>query len=244
MKNLFNTCLDKINSFPLWLKQCIFISLENNINNNHLPAKDYNLSTYIPTLTFNGENELEYKNCGYDVNIYNFLNYSKQSYNIAEISLNTFLTLEETCKLCKFCIEQNLIENPTDKDIIATLDYMSGKIRLGEYFKDIGILSIEDLEKIIIEDTRLKNEGKNIKFGEILKEYNLIKDEDINEIVLLKEESKRRFILDSSDFPNISELSKTEKEKYESEINKLKDENILLKNQMKNLLELVKKDEQ
>ena len=69
-------------------------------------------------------------------------------------------------------------------------------------------------------------------------------EEDLKAILILKDESKKRFILDYNTVPKPETQFSSDNQKYEEEIAVLKDENIKLKRKMLQLLELVKRNDQ
>ncbi len=197
-------------------------------------------STFVPTITFKGKTELAERKCGFDNNTYNFLRFCAENLSMLEISVNTFLSMEEIAKYYQLCLEQNFIKNPNSPEIHAMAGYISGKFRIGEYFKQKGILDIDQLRQAI-----LKYESSNDKkFGEILVELGYVTENDLKAILLLKEESKKRFILDHSVMPKSETTFSDDGQKYQDEIKTLKDENLKLKRKMLQLLELVKKNAQ
>ena len=228
-KNNLELFINKILDTPLWIRQAVLVYLENNLEGS---KRENSFALYVPSLTFKGENELIEKRCGFDGNIYNFLQFCKDNLSMLEISMNTFLSLEETAKILEFCIEQNFINQP-DKDIFAFAGFISGKYRLGEYLNEIGMISSEQLENAI-----QKIGGK--KFGETLVELGFIKSADIKQLLILKEEAQKRFVIDYNSIPQISSTYCDEKSKYEEEIADLKEENMKLKKKMGQLLQLVK----
>ena len=59
---------------------------------------------------------------------------------------------------------------------------------------------------------------------------------------MLKEEAKKRFILDYNTVPKPETTFSDDSQKYQEEIANLKDENLKLKRKMLQLLELVKRN--
>lgn len=202
--------------------------------------RDNIFATFVPTITFKGKTELAEIKCGFDNNTYNFLRFCAEDMSMLEISVNTFLSMEEIAKYYQLCLEQNFIKNPNSPEIHAMAGYISGKFRIGEYFKQKGIIDIDQLRQAI-----LKYESSNDKkFGEILVELGYVTENDLKAILLLKEESKKRFILDHSVMPKSETTFSDDGQKYQDEIKTLKDENLKLKRKMLQLLELVKKNAQ
>ena len=60
--------------------------------------------------------------------------------------------------------------------------------------------------------------------------------------IVLKEEAKKRFILDYNTVPKPETAFSNDTQKFEEEIANLKDENLKLKRKMLQLLELVKRN--
>lgn len=241
-KNLFKLFTDKLMDYPLWVKQAVYRKLYTDMKNLecertivNTPQKIFAL--YEPVITYEGENELKNKTKIFDGNIYNFLKLCRENYNILEISLNTFLSIEETAKIFMFCIEQNFIKKPEDIEVYAMCGFIAGKFRTGEYFKEKNAINDEQLNQAI----NLRN-SVDKPMGEILAELRFIQKEDLKNLFVLKSDSKKRFILDSSIFPT-SELEITEKEKFEAEISDLKKQNENLKLRMKQLLKRVSQND-
>lgn len=245
-KNILDLYIEKIDKFPLWVKQSIFLKLKHNLDvnfcTNFVTNEEFNLAAYSPILTFKGKTELSDRKGGLDTNMYNFLGCCAENYTIVEISLNTFLSIEEICKIFEFCIEQNFIKKPESQGIIAVTGYMSGRFRVGEYFKRAGILTVDDLQKAILEYDKLRSVGNDIKFAEVLRKFDLITEEEKNGILALKESAKRRFILDYNDAPKGEVSYSSNNEEYETKISELKEENQKLKRKLMQLIEMVKKN--
>ncbi len=197
-------------------------------------------STFVPTITFKGKTELAERKCGFDNNTYNFLQCCTENWSILEIAVNTFLSIEEVAKYYQLCLEQNYIKNPNSPEIHAMAGYMSGKFRIGEYFKQKGIIDIDQLRQAI-----LTYQAQNTKkFGEIMVSLGYVTEDDLKAILLLKEEARKRFILDHNVMPKSETAFSDNNQKYEEEIKTLKEENIKLKRKMIQLLELIKKNAQ
>lgn len=242
-KNIFNTFLSKIDNFPLWIKQIIFLKLSDDIK-SHVCEKFLKensediFSLYKPTLTFKGSEELKNKSCGLDLNIYNFLEYCENNSNILEISLNTFLSMEEVAKYFIFCIEQGYIEQPENIEIQAMAGFIAGKFRTGEYFRQKGAITDEQLEKAVHISAKSQK-----KFAEILVDLGFITQDDVSAMLTIKEEAKKRFILDYNTVPQGKNEFCDKEEMYKKEIADLKTENEKLKKQISQLLEIIRKDD-
>ena len=248
-KNLFDLFLEKIFNVPLWIKQVIYLKLakemrdfecEEFLRNN----VDEVFSTFVPTLTFKGKTELMERKCGLDANIYNFLQGCANNYSMLEISINTFLSMEEVAKYYELCLEQNFIKVPESKEIHAMAGFIAGKFRTGEYFKQKGAITVDQLQQSILANRDAQESGNPKKFGEIMVGLGFVTEADLKAILVLKEEAKKRFILDATTVPKPEAAFSNEKEELEKEISNLKDENLKLKRKLLQLLELVKRNGQ
>ncbi len=244
--NIFTLFLDKVLNVPFWIKQVMYLKLAEEMREqaceeflrNTKPEDIF--STFVPTITFKGKTELAERKCGFDNNTYNFLRCCAEDLSMLEISVNTFLSMEEVAKYYELCLEQNFIKNPNSPEIHAMAGYIAGKFRIGEYFKQKGIIDIDQLRETIL---TYQNSNEK-KFGEVLVDKGYIKEDDLKAILLLKEEARKRFILDHNVMPKSETAFSNDSQKYEDEIRALKEENIKLKRKMLQLLELVKKNAQ
>lgn len=246
-KNIFKLFLDKAFNVPFWIKQVMYLKLAEEMKTyeceNFLREHSEDIfSTFVPTITFKGKTELMEHKYGLDTNIYNFLQCCANEYSMIEISVNTFLSMEEVAKYYELCLEQNFIKVPDSKEIHAMAGYISGKFRIGEYFKQKGTIDVDQLQKAILAHRDLQENNSSAFFGDTLIKLGYITEQDLKSVLLLKEESKKRFILDYTVMPKTETSFSNETQKYEEEIKKLKEENSKLKYKMLQLLELVKRN--
>lgn len=247
-KNVFKLYLAKFMELPLWVKQAFYVKLKENISKYNCasfletPSQDM-FSLYIPILTYKGRTEIEERKNGLDSNIYNFLSLCKNDYSILEISLNMLLTMEEAAKYFMFCVEQDYLELPFSDEVYAMAGFISGKFKTGEYFLNNKLLTLDQLQMALDEQNRIEKEnGKNVKYLEILDSMGLVNAEENKIIFLLQEEAKKRFILDYNLVPDAERTFENTDEKYSAEIEALKAENKKLKEKLVQLLQLVKKN--
>lgn len=238
--------MNKVFAVPFWVKQVMYLRLAEEMREfaceDFLRSREKNdiFSTFVPTVTYKGKTELIERKCGFDNNTYNFLKCCSENFSMLEISVNTFLSMEEVAKYYQLCLEQNFIKNPNSPEIHAMAGYIAGKFRIGEYFKQKGIIDADQLSQVI----RTYECANDKKFGEVLVELGFVTENDLKAILLLKEEAKKRFILDHNVMPKSETTFSDDGQKYQDEIKALKDENLKLKRKMLQLLELVKKNAQ
>ena len=233
-KNNLELYIEKLLTAPFWIKQAVYFKLSEDLKDDNCDVAN-KFALLVPTLTFQGQTELSEKKCFFDNNIYNFLDMCSKGFSILEISMSAYFSIEEVAKFLEFCIEQGFIKEP-DKNILTFGEFISGKLRLGEYLKEIGILNNEQLENTV------KNQNGK-KFGEALIALGYLKKDDIRQLLILKDEAQKRFVSDYNDIPKISCEFCNDEKRYENEILNLKEENKILKRKMGQLLQLVRNND-
>lgn len=246
-KNILVLFLDKLLAFPLWVKQIIYLRLYQNLasylSEDFISTEENNIfHLYVPILSFAGRTELAERKGGLDNNIYNFLANVDSGLNILEISMNNFWTMEEVAKYFILCLEQNYIKNPTSMQVHAMGGFIAGKFRTGEYFKRVGKIDVDQLEKTIIKQKEFEAKGTPMKIAEVMINLGYITEKDTSSLLIIKEESKKRFILDSGIVPSESPHGANDIKFYQAEVAKLTEQNKLLKDRLTKILAFVKQN--
>ncbi len=237
-KSFLSQFLSKISEFPQWVKEIIYAKLSEEID-----EKDdvtYVFATYRPVLTYKGKCELDFKKSNFDNNIYNILNYCDKDYSISEIILNTYMSMEEIANYFIFCVDEGYIEIPDNSQILNIAGFIVGKYRTGEYFVQNGIISEEQLNGAI---DNIDKEKNNKKFGQILIDSGLITKNQLDKILALKEEAKKRFVLDHNEIPVIKQVYTQLSDDYKQKIDILEQENKQLKMKLNQLLTMVRNND-
>lgn len=244
-KNMLNAFLEKLFAFPLWVRQIIFLRLYQNLSlylsEDFLSIQERDIfHLYVPVLSFMGRTELFEQKARHDDTIYTFLKYVEDGLSMLEIAMNNFLTMEEVAKTYMDCLELNYVKTPDSVHVLAMAGFMGGKYRTGEYFKRVGRINVDQLESVIVAQRKAISEGNKLKIAEIMISMGFVTEKDTSSLLLIKEESKQRFMLDLSIVPK--ELDNEIKRHYEAEVAKLKDENKELKEKLTKVLALLKKN--
>lgn len=248
-KNILALFLDKLLAFPLWVKQVLYLKLYQNLtlslSNDFIDLNEEDVfHQYVPILTFVGKTEMSERKGGFDANVYNFLTCVDEGLNMLEISMNNFWTMEEVAKYFILCLEQDYVKDPKSQYVLAMAGFMSGKYRIGEYFKRIGRINVDQLETVILKQKDYAAKGTPHKMAEIMIEFGFITEKETHSLLIIKEEAKKRFILDVSIVPEVRNQKKSETPTIEDRqlIEKLTKENTQLKEQLKKILAFVKKN--
>lgn len=202
-KNIFLTFIDKFIGLPLWIKEVLFLQLKSDLDNYALNSRDIVLNKNdlyqycLPNITYLGKKELTSRANDHPQNVYKFLEGAAQGLNILEITLNNYWTLEETAILNIQCIEKEYVTPPTTTNTKTMALYLSGKIRIGEYFKRTGQVNVDQLDTAIRKQKELEAAGQKVGMATIMINLGLITDEDSRIVLYIKDESKKRFIFNT-----------------------------------------------
>lgn len=248
IKNILAIFLDKLLDFPLWVKQIIYLRLYKNLeaylSEDFIKTREEDVfHLNVPILSFAGKTELSDRKQKLDSNIYNFLANASDGLNILEISMNNFWTTEEIAQYYVKCLELDYVKMPKSVYVLAMTGFMSGKYRTGEYFKRVGKINVDQLEKTILKQKEYASQGVQKKMAEIMIELGYITEKDTASLLIIKEEAKKRFILDTSVLPKEAGQKFEEAKNYKEEVTKLTEQNRVLKEQLNKILTLVKKND-
>ncbi|MDD3150125.1 MAG: hypothetical protein PHV68_04750 [Candidatus Gastranaerophilales bacterium] len=246
--NMYNDFSNKILDMPFWVKEVIFIELQEKFEeilkglSPELPERKNNIQLFVPEITYMGMQELETRERKLDLNIYKLLEGAKEKQSIIEITINNCWTLSETCAYIIEASHHELFKTIDSEVIKANLHYMSGKIRLGEYLVRIGKISLEHLEEALrTQKYLLQSTEEKVGIATILINANRVSEQDVNSVLQIKKESEKRFFLDQNISNSTTSTLDPEKEyKLERKIEKLTQENKLLKDQLRKLLNIEK----
>ena len=203
-QKLFESFLDKISGFPFWVKEVVYIKLREEFESASLSEADMltpleeAFQAYVPIITYSGTQELNERNNEEDEAVYRFLQFMAEEASIAEITLRNFWSLEKTSKIAVYCIQKQYIQRPTSKKIEATMLFISGKIKIGEYFRRIGKITIDQLDTVIRKQKELEKQGKQVQFAEIMISLGYVSERETKAVIYIKEECRKRFIFNAS----------------------------------------------
>ncbi|MBQ3311339.1 hypothetical protein IJG72_04605 [bacterium] len=244
--NVLNNFIAKVTCFPLSVKQVILLhlykDLKKTLSDEFIMGSDSDPFVYLyePKLSFVGKTELEERVKGFDANIYNFLECLDKQMSIIEIALNNFWTIKETCTYFMTALNADFIKTPVPTKIVAMAGFIADLFRTGEYFKRAGKINVDQLEMILIRQKELTAQGQKIKIAQVMVDLGYITEKDVNSLVFIREESNKRFIMDSSIVPN--SVEQDDINTYKQTIQQLKEQNVKLKAQLTKLLAIFKKN--
>lgn len=202
-KNIYTSFIEKFLGLPLWIKEVLYLQLKLDLdsyllNSRHNVMDKSELYQYsLPNVTYIGKKELTSRAGDLHPNLYKFLEGAAQGLNIIEITLNNYWTLEETAILNIQCIEKEFVAPPTTVNAKTMALYLSGKIRIGEYFKRLGQVNVDQLDSAIRKQKELEAAGQKVGMAQVMINLGLITEEDSKIVLYIKDESKKRFIFNT-----------------------------------------------
>lgn len=200
--------MESILNAPLWVQEVVYLDVKNHLE-KILPlaanqAKEGEVyPAYYPEITYKGKRELETHEHNLDFNIYKYLKSALNKQRVIDITLDNFWTLEESSSYLAQCIKMEMIKSPIDPVVSASIFYLGGEIRLGEYVKRINKIDIKELDDILRKQKHYNEENPEtkLKIGEIMIEMGFVANKDIDKIIYTKNEAKKRFILSTDSKP-------------------------------------------
>lgn len=242
-KSIFIDYMDKLCSYPLWIKQVIFLNLSNDLtkylSNEFLDVEEGDLfHVYKPSLSEHGQNELFTKESGYDESIYAFLNCCTKNMSLIEIAIENNLTMEEVAKAFTFCKTSKFFSDEVPNLVSAIAGFIAGKYRTGEYLVRAGKMTIEQLDEVLNKQQEIKDSGKHVFIAELMVQMGFVKEKDVKSIIFMKEEAGKRFSLKTEEMPNIA----FDQETYDIRVEntRLKEENSILRQKMDAVLTFIR----
>ena len=242
-KSLFIDYMEKMISYPLWIKQTIFLNLmkdlETYLSNEFLDVKEGDLfHVYKPALSELGQNELLTKDSQFDESIYSFMNCCTKGMSLIEIAIENNLSLEEVAKAFTFCKTSGFFSKEVPNLVSAIAGFIAGKYRTGEYFIRAGKMTIEQLDEVLNKQQEINASGKHVFIAELMVQMGFVREMDVKTIIFMKEEAGKRFSLNPDEMPNLA----LEQEKFDIRVEntRLKEENEIMRQKLDALLSFIK----
>lgn len=203
-KKIFESFVDKVLDFPFWVKEVLFIKLREDFeaqsvseSDLHTPLEE-SYQLYTPLITLIGQAELEQRGNSEDEMVYRFLQGVAEGCSIAEITIKNFWTLADTARINIHSIQREYVSKPSSPKVLATALYACGRIKLGDYFRRIGRITVDDIDEALRRQKEMRAQGKNMQFADILVMMGLLTKEETNAIIYIKDECKKRFIFNAN----------------------------------------------
>ena len=246
--NLVSTILGA----PFWVQEALFMdvlgSFEEKLGFKAEVKTEDIYVLYVPELTFKGKKEFDSHEHGHDPNLYKILQSTLLKKRVVDITIDNFMSLEDTSKLLSECIKQEYIKPPVNDVVSASIYYMSGEIRLGEYAKRAKYIDVVQLDQAMRRQKEInQSTGNNVPIGEVLIQMGFLTKEAIARIILIKDDCKKRFIINTeqSSIQPANDIAQSraniEMQQMKMELNRYAQENKILKDKLRAIFNLQNK---
>ncbi len=242
--NKFSQFMSDLLLMPIWIKQLMYVYLRYKLEEELTPQylNSYEIEDIFQLhksiLTYKGKKELETKASGLTSNYYLFLQDSMDGLTIAELTIKNGWNLFEVSNIFIDCLEKEYIAMPQSVKMVEIVRYMSGKIRIGEYFLRTGQITIEQLETVLEQQEKIKKAtNEQVGSATVLVNMGFVPESEIKAVLRYKEESRKRFLMENLNFTNDIN-SAEDNASLKSTNEKLLKENKILKLQLRKLLNL------
>lgn len=237
---------NNIMELPLWVKQIVHLRANQELKNQledymHSLNPEQLLQQIVPKLTYGGRMEIEEPKNNITNEQYIFLMNAGKGYDVFEIALTNFWSLEQVCKYYTRMIELELVEYPNCQINSAILNFLAGQIKTGDILRKLRKVDTKQIELALKEQKKKQDQGINAKFADVMIELGFIQNKDVEILLRFKEESKKRFIMGLG----LSTLKiKNDKDgqmianNMQRELKRLVHENTILKNRLKKILNI------
>lgn len=204
MANLPPTILEslmkQIGLMPLWIRQVMYAQLksdlEHTLSTGTLEAftQEHMLQLWVPELTHDGIQMITSPSVDRNSPTMRLLQLSRFKKDVANITVMNTWSLEQCSIYLKDVIDKNLITKPNSGVVYATIDYLAGVTRLGEYLVKINRVTEEQLDQALRTQKYIEESmGERTGIANVMINLGYIKKEDTEGILFLKEESKKPF---------------------------------------------------
>ena len=238
--------LNNIDVLPLWVKQVLYLKTKDKLRDEladflEILVSDNLMQYFVPKLTFAGKTELNTHEKRLPGEFYTFLEECTKEHDLFEITIANYWTFEQTCSIFVRAIDMQFLELPEEDIIISVAQFMAGRIRTGEMLKRIHKIDVIQLEKTLRVQKMREQEGRPIKTAELMIELGYITEQDIKVLLAFKEDAKKRFVMGigfSLVKPTNDEETQTLVKGLQKEIKRLDEENRILKNRLRKILNI------
>lgn len=238
--------INNIDVLPLWVKQVLYLKTKDKLTAEladflDVLVSDKLMQYYAPRLTFAGRTEVANREKMLPEEFYTFLQDCSKEHDLFEIAISNYWTFEQTCSLFVRSLEMQFVELPKDEIIISVAQFIAGKIRTGEMLKRLHKIDVMQLEKTLRIQKDREMEGRSIKTAELMIELGYITEQDIKVLLTFKDDAKKRFVMGvgfSLVKPTNDEETQTLVKGLQKEIKRLDEENRILKNRLRKILNL------
>ncbi|MEB3287746.1 MAG: hypothetical protein VKJ04_09610 [Vampirovibrionales bacterium] len=197
---ILETLMKQISLMPLWIRQVMYaqlkLDLEHTLSTQTLEAfsQEHMLQLWVPELSKDGIAMITSASGDRNAPLMRLLHLTRFKKDVANITVMNNWSLEQCSLYLKEAVERNLINRPTSGVILATIEYLAGVTRLGEYLVKINRVTEEQLDQSLRTQKYIEESmGEKTGIANVMINLGYIKKEDTEGVLFLKEESRKPF---------------------------------------------------
>lgn len=188
-----------IESFPLWMKQVIYIQLKSELD-KHMSTRSLDslnrsnfLQLWTPSLTTEGIKALLNEETSITQTLLHSIKSKEAVYSICA---EKNMSLEQFSIQVLDCLQNHWVQEPASPQIRSTIEYLAGKTKIGDYLVSLNKINKNDLADALKTQRYISSTTQEqIGIGEILVRLNLVSQEDIENILFLKQQATQTLSL-------------------------------------------------
>jgi hypothetical protein len=187
-----------IEDLPLWIKQVIYAELREKMEKHFVRRtletfnREHLLPLFTPRLTPLGLKNVSHPDPSLSPFMHRLLYLTQLGTSVVNMCISEQWTLADCSKYLLETFKYNLIHIPASPIVYATIEYLSGSIRLGNYMVKIGRISLKQLEEALKTQHYIGEAmGEKTGIADVLINLGYINKDDAEGILFLKAESQK-----------------------------------------------------
>lgn len=233
---------------PIWVKQVLHNKTKEDLNQAldkylNILNPDGLVQELQPELTYKGKKILEGMPNDFSQEEIIFVNSASHGYNLFDITLTNFWSLEMTCKIISKLIKEEIVRAPRSENTLNLIEFLAGRLKTGDILKKMGIVDVVQVDEALRYQQEKKKDGINIRIADIMIKLGFIEEKDVEILIKLKEDSKKHFIMTLGLTTIKAPDEKTKDDilvNLQREHKRLVQENDILKSRLRKLLNIKK----
>ena len=196
----FDLLMQQVSILPLWAKQVLYAMLQQELKASLSQStllsfsSEHMMQLWIPEVNRQAVAEYEKRQEALPGPLMRIMQMTRYKKTVVAMTVLSRWSLAQCAEVLALGLEKDVFVQPPSAIITATVNYLAGRTRLGEYLVQINRLTVEQLDQALrTQKTIEQSMGERVGIASVLINLGYIKKEDSESILFLKEESKKHF---------------------------------------------------
>jgi|GEM_PF-3344564 len=192
--------MQQVDLLPFWAKLVLYSTLQQELKGFFSQstllsfAPEHTLQLWVPEINRQVVSDLGKRGELIESPVQRILKLANYKKNIVSIAILSQWSLAQCAEVLCLALDKDVLIPPVSATILATIHYLAGRTRLGEYLLQINRLTLEQLDQALRTQKSIEaTMGERVGIANVLINLNYIKKEDSEAILYLKEDSKKHF---------------------------------------------------